>query len=72
MGLVSPPGSGNTWVRDLLQRATGICTGIFFNLFNAPVYPWQSHSMNSSVSYSCIKEGRENGGCVVVKTIPNH
>ena len=27
MGLVSFPGSGNTWVRGLLQKATGICTG---------------------------------------------
>ena len=27
VGLVSFPGSGNTWVRHLLQLATGICTG---------------------------------------------
>ena len=27
IGLVSFPGSGNTWVRGLLQQATGICTG---------------------------------------------
>ena len=27
IGLVSFPGSGNTWVRGLLQKATGICTG---------------------------------------------
>ena len=27
VGLVSFPGSGNTWVRGLLQQATGICTG---------------------------------------------
>ena len=27
VGLISPPGSGNTWVRGLLQQATGICTG---------------------------------------------
>ena len=27
VGLVSFPGSGNTWVRQLLQMATGICTG---------------------------------------------
>lgn len=25
--LVSLPGSGNTWVRGLLERATGVCTG---------------------------------------------
>ena len=27
VALVSFPGSGNTWVRGLLERATGICTG---------------------------------------------
>ena len=27
VGLVSFPGSGNTWVRHLLQLATGICRG---------------------------------------------
>ena len=30
VGLVSFPGSGNTWVRGLLQKATGICTGETF------------------------------------------
>ena len=33
VGLVSFPGSGNTWVRGLLQKATGICTG-------GPVYTY--------------------------------
>ena len=27
VALVSHPGSGNTWVRGLLEKATGICTG---------------------------------------------
>ena len=27
VALVSFPGSGNTWVRGLLESATGICTG---------------------------------------------
>ena len=27
VALVSLPGSGNTWVRGLLEKATGICTG---------------------------------------------
>ena len=27
VALVSPPGSGNTWVRGLLEKATGFCTG---------------------------------------------
>ena len=27
MGLVSIPRSGNTWVRGLLEKTTGICTG---------------------------------------------
>lgn len=33
VGLVSFPGSGNTWVRGLLQKATGICTGETFHAF---------------------------------------
>ena len=40
VGLVSFPGSGNTWVRGLLQKATGICTGgscscsVYYRCFN--------------------------------------
>ena len=30
VGLVSVPGSGNTWVRGLLEIATGICTGSIY------------------------------------------
>ena len=30
VGLVSLPGSGNTWLRGLLERATGVCTGSLF------------------------------------------
>lgn len=30
VGLASLPGSGNTWVRGLLERATGICTGAVY------------------------------------------
>ncbi|XP_006814402.1 sialate:O-sulfotransferase 1-like, partial [Saccoglossus kowalevskii] len=37
VALASPPGAGNTWVRHLLQQATGIYTGSVFHdgqLFN--------------------------------------
>ena len=27
VALASFPGSGNTWVRGLLEKATGVCTG---------------------------------------------
>lgn len=30
VGLVSVQGSGNTWVRGLLEKATGICTGAIY------------------------------------------
>ena len=30
VALASMPGSGNTWVRGLLQQATGICPGQFY------------------------------------------
>ena len=43
--LVSLPGSGNTWTRGLLEKATGICTGMcigtssfFFELFTLYMY----------------------------------
>ncbi len=36
-GLVSFPGSGNTWVRELLQTVTGICTGTVFSDHSEPI-----------------------------------
>ena len=30
VALASPEGSGNTWLRSLLERATGVCTGFGF------------------------------------------
>lgn len=30
VALVSLPGSGNTWLRGLLERATGVCTGAIY------------------------------------------
>ena len=30
VALVSFPGSGNTWVRGLLETATGVCTGEYY------------------------------------------
>ncbi len=30
VALASPPSSGNTWVRGLLEQATGICTGAIY------------------------------------------
>ena len=30
VGLVSETGSGNTWVRGLLEKATGVCTGAIY------------------------------------------
>ena len=31
MGLVSFPGSENTWVRGLLEQVTGYCTGSIYS-----------------------------------------
>ncbi len=57
--LMSYPGSGNTWVRGLLERATGICTGSVYcdsalkrggfngeNIFSGTVLVTKSHSPN--------------------------
>ena len=27
VAMISLPGSGNTWIRGLLEKATGVCTG---------------------------------------------
>ena len=35
VALVSHPGSGNTWVRGLLEQATGICTGYYLLVYIA-------------------------------------
>ena len=40
VALASFPGSGNTWTRGLLERITGICTGIY-NMYYAHV--WDVH-----------------------------
>ena len=43
VALVSFPGSGNTWVRGLLERATGICTGelLLATIYNTAVVRMQ-------------------------------
>ena len=35
VGLMSIPGSGNTWFRAILEAATGICTGKYCKTDNA-------------------------------------
>ena len=42
VALASFPGSGNTWVRGLLEQATGICTGklYIYHVCRARPYSW--------------------------------
>ena len=55
VALVSYPGSGNTWVRGILEVATGICTGAIY--------------CDASLrSQSFIGEGVQSGSVLVVKT----
>ena len=55
VALVSLPGSGNTWLRGLLERATGICTGaIYCDVF------LREQGFNG--------EGIKSGAVLVVKT----
>ena len=56
VALNSQEGSGNTWVRELLERATGICTG--FNWGCDPVL--RAHGF--------LGEGVRSGKVLVVKT----
>lgn len=55
VGLVSVPGSGNTWVRGLLEKATGICTGSIYC----------DHPLRNS---GMIGEYVNTGRVIVVKT----
>ena len=56
IGLLSYPASGNTWLRHLIQKATGIITGSFYfskllykngfpgeNIYNGSVIVIKSH-----------------------------
>ena len=53
--LASFPGSGNTWIRYLLQQATGIATGSVYN--------------SSQFLKSCFPgEGVYNGSVIAIKT----
>ena len=55
VALVSLPGSGNTWVRGLLEKATGVCTGA----------PFCDISLRA---YGFIGENIRSGKVLVVKT----
>lgn len=44
VALASFPGSGNTWTRGLLEKVTGICTGIY--IYNT-LYIWPSPSKDN-------------------------
>lgn len=53
--LASFPGSGNTWVRTLLEKATGVCTG--------------SYACDMSLRYAGFTgEGIQSSNVIVVKT----
>ena len=55
VALVSTEGSGNTWIRGLLEKATGICTGFLYC----------DSEMRQAGS---IGEGVKSGSVLVVKT----
>ena len=55
VALVSVPGSGNTWVRGLLEKATGVCTGSIYC-----DYPLRNEGF--------IGELVHDGGVLVIKT----
>ncbi|XP_077866233.1 uncharacterized protein LOC144353830 [Saccoglossus kowalevskii] len=61
VALASPPGAGNTWVRHLLQQATGIYTGSVYR--DGRIFQKGNHSTSWSINY-CPKyqtESRANG-----------
>lgn len=61
VALTSHPGSGNTWVRGLLEKATAICTGAVYRDCSL----WRS---------GFVGEGIRDGSVITTKThaISNH
>ncbi len=55
VALISHEGSGNTWVRGLLEKTTGICTGFL----------WCDYKMRQ---YGFLGENVRSGSVLVVKT----
>ena len=47
VALVSVEGSGNTWLRGLLEKATGICTGFSFCDYEARARGFVGEGVNS-------------------------
>ena len=51
MGLASYPGSGNTWVRGLIQRTTGLCIGAIYCDINLRQNGYPGESIRSAVTF---------------------
>ena len=54
VALVSFPGSGNTWVRGLLEKATGICTGIVSLFYSICTIKSVLYTLGTIYSIHCI------------------
>jgi hypothetical protein len=50
VALISFPGSGNTWIRGLLEKATGICTGSVY----CDGLIWKSGSVGEGINSSSV------------------
>ena len=51
MGLASYPGSGNTWVRGMLQKVTGFCTGAIYCDITLRQNGFPGESIRSGVTF---------------------
>ena len=51
MGLASYPGSGNTWVRGLIQRTTGLCIGAIYCDVTLRQNGYPGESIRSAVTF---------------------
>ena len=54
--LASYPGSGNTWLRYLIQQATGIATGSVYNAAHLKVRKFQKEILEPSTLTKCKQE----------------
>ena len=70
--LASYPGSGNTWLRYLIQQATGIATGSVYNAAHLKVRKFQKEILEPSTLTKCKQENFDSSDTLRVDWIPRN
>ena len=70
--VASYPGSGNTWLRYLIQQATGIATGSVYNAAHLKVRKFQKEILEPSTLTKCKQENFDSSDTLRVDWIPRN